>query len=48
MWAVPPVVERMQPSDPVEVEGVHNVSVTLLQILSGGEKVGPIFIDFFT
>src|SRR3982750_225868 len=37
MWAMPPVVERMKPSDPVEVEGIHNVSVTLLQILSGGE-----------
>src|SRR3982750_2467878 len=39
MWAMPPVVERMKPSDPVEVEGIHNVSVTLLQILSGGEGV---------
>src|SRR3982750_4718742 len=38
MWAMPPVVERMKPSDPVEVEGIHNVSVTLLQILSGGES----------
>src|SRR3954471_858231 len=40
MWAMPPVVERMKPSDPVEVEGIHNVSVTLLQILSGGEPFG--------
>src|SRR3954466_527922 len=43
MWAMPPVVERMKPSDPVEVEGIHNVSVTLLQILSGGEGPCPFF-----
>src|SRR4051794_19531476 len=45
MWPMPPVVERMKPSDPVEVEGIHNVSVTLLQILSGGELLRPDLID---
>jgi hypothetical protein len=38
---MPPVVERMKPSDPVEVAGIHKVSVTLLQILSGGEGRVP-------
>src|SRR4051794_8009348 len=45
MWAMPPVVERMKPSDPVEVEGIHNVSVTLLQILLGGEEGVPPILE---